>query len=157
MHLDHFAYRVRDREKAVECLEKFLGYRRVANFEIPLEDGSAATSSALRKNGSPDVFVSSGPEGGLISQWVESMGGNGGIHHMAYAVDSVEETMGKWKNEYNMEFTTCRPVVGKYLTQAFTKPNPLTGIIYELIEREDGELGFELENVKKLMESTKGL
>ncbi len=63
--------------------------------------------------------------------------------------------MEEWIRLGVAEFTTDGPVVGEFLTQAFTKPHPLTGIIYELISRDEGVLGFEPENVKKLMESTK--
>jgi len=155
MIIDHYAYRVKDRGKAVEFLGSFIGYLDSAYFEIPLEDGSMAFSTALKKDGEPDVFVSSGPPGSLIDKWVKDNNG-GGVHHIAYAVHSVKATMDDWKSK-GIEFTTDEPIVGEYLTQAFTKENPLTGIIYELIEREDGVLGFELENVKKLMESTRGL
>ena len=41
------------------------------------------------------------------------------------------------------------------LVQVFTKPSELTGVIYELINRE-GE-GFCKDNVKALMESTKNV
>lgn len=154
--LDHFAYRVKDKEEAAEFLSVFLGYTIVKTFEITLEDGSMVNSIALKCEGEPDIFVSSGPPGSVIANWVDSHGG-GGIHHMAYAVKSVKDSMKFWREEYGMDFTTKEPIVGEYLTQAFTKPILSTGIIYELIEREEGVLGFEPANVKKLMESTEGL
>ncbi len=53
------------------------------------------------------------------------------------------------------EFTTDGPLRCPGLTQCFTKPSQLTGVIYEFIERQ-GQ-GFCEENVKDLMNSTKGL
>ncbi|MCE2806624.1 MAG: hypothetical protein LW700_15695 [Gemmataceae bacterium] len=41
------------------------------------------------------------------------------------------------------------------LTQVFTRPSELTGVIYEFIER--GEFGFCKDNVRALMEGTRGI
>jgi len=82
-------------------------------------------------------------------------GGIGGIHHFAYQVNSVEDTMNYWLEKGWAEFTTDRPLTCPGLSQVFTRPHPMTGIIYEFIER--GKHGFCEENVKDLMESTKGL
>ena len=48
--LDHFALRVSDREAALPSLTR-IGYEVVADFLIPLKDGSFAKSYALRKAG----------------------------------------------------------------------------------------------------------
>ena len=53
------------------------------------------------------------------------------------------------------EFTSDAPMKCEGLTQVFTKPSQLTGVIFEFIER--GAFGFCKENVKALMESTKDL
>ena len=156
MRLDHLAYRVRDKEEATDFLSMFLNYSIAKEFNIELEDGSVISSIAMKCEGEPDIFVSSGPPGSVIDDWVTSHGG-GGIHHIAYAVKSVKKAMDFWRKEHGLDFTTDEPIVGQYLTQAFTKPIISTGIIYELIERAEGMLGFEPENVKKLMKSTKGL
>ena len=63
--------------------------------------------------------------------------------------------MDEWRAKGYAEFTSDKPLTCPGLTQVFTKPSLLTGVIYELIER--GEHGFCRENVKNLMESTKGL
>ena len=75
-----------------------------------------------------------------------------GIHHISYEVDSVAETMKRWKDEQGIKFLSEEPLTCPGLTQVFTEPHPVTGIIYELIERESQ--GFCQENVKDLMEST---
>ena len=62
--------------------------------------------------------------------------------------------MDEWRAKGYAEFTSDKPLTCPGLTQVFTKPSLLTGVIYELIER--GEHGFCRENVKNLMESTKG-
>ena len=63
--------------------------------------------------------------------------------------------MEEWREKGYAEFTTDEPLTCPGLTQAFTKPSELTGIIYEFIERE--AQGFCQTNVKDLMVSTRGL
>ena len=174
MRLDHIAYRVKDREAAVQFFCKMFGYQVQTVFEITLMDGSKAKCSALEPperakltgltpdffNGpyhlAPEIFVSDGPEGSLIAEWVKLWGrGTGAVHHMAYMVDSVLETMTLWKVK-GFEFTTDEPLECDDLVQVFTQPNPITGIIYEFIERK-GQHGFCQDNVADLMNSTRHL
>ena len=103
----------------------------------------------------PEIFVSDGSPGSIVGDWVAARGGIGGIHHLAYQVESVENIMAQWKQMGYAEFTSETPLTCPGLTQVFTKPSELTGVIYEFINR--GEHGFCKENVKGLMESTKGL
>jgi 4-hydroxyphenylpyruvate dioxygenase-like putative hemolysin len=84
---------------------------------------------------------------------VAARGGIGGIHHLAYQVDSVEQTMRKWQAKGFAEFSTDDVLRCPDLVQVFTKPSQLTGVIYEFIER--GKHGFCADNVKNLMNSTK--
>lgn len=101
----------------------------------------------------PEIFVSDGPAGSIVGDWVEKRGGVGGIHHMAYQVDNVEQTMKEWLEKGYAEFLSEKPLTCPGLTQVFTKPSQLTGVIYEFIERD--EFGFCKENVAGLMTSTK--
>ena len=61
--------------------------------------------------------------------------------------------MEEWSMKGYVEFATEAPLTCPGLVQIFTKPSELTGVIYELIERENH--GFCQTNVKALMESTK--
>jgi catechol 2,3-dioxygenase-like lactoylglutathione lyase family enzyme len=102
----------------------------------------------------PEIFVSDGPPGSVIDNWVNTWGrGIGGIHHLAYQVDDVQKTMDEWKAK-GWLFTTPAPLTCEDLTQVFTMPSLITGLIYEFIERK-GQRGFCRDNVAKLMESTK--
>jgi len=103
----------------------------------------------------PEIFVSDGSEGSIVGDWVAERGGVGGVHHMAYQVDDVEAVMAEWKEKGYAEFYTEAPITCKDpdLTQVFTKPSELTGVIYEFINREGA--GFCKDSVKQLMESTK--
>ncbi len=182
MRLDHIAYRVADRKKAAEFFQKCLGYRIAEElpdgFEVNFEDDSKANCYVmlppeelvmqapwssmelyqghnLEYHKPPEIFVSQGTPGSIVDQWVKHRDGVGGIHHLAYQVDSVADTMKEWQEKGYAEFTTKEPLSCPGLVQCFTKPSMITGIIYEFIERET--VGFCKENVKDLMNSTKGL
>lgn len=104
----------------------------------------------------PEIFVSDGPPGSVIDKWVADWGrGIGGIHHLAFEVDNVQEKMDEWVAK-GWLFTTQAPLNCESLTQVFSLPNPVTGIIYEFIERR-GQRGFCKENVARLMNSTSNL
>jgi catechol 2,3-dioxygenase-like lactoylglutathione lyase family enzyme len=174
MRLDHIAYRVADRKEAVEFFSVFLGYQvdpeLPYGFDIQFEDGSMAKCYVLlppeKKEGTPrlyeaeetvfhqapEIFVSDGSDNSIVAEWVAANGS--GIHHLAYEVESVEKTMIEW-SLLGIQFTTEKPLKCDGLKQAFTKPHPVTGIIYEIIERD--KQGFCRDNVKDLMESTKDI
>jgi 4-hydroxyphenylpyruvate dioxygenase-like putative hemolysin len=101
----------------------------------------------------PEIFISEGSSGSIVEDWVQSRGGVGGIHHLAYEVYDVEATMKEWQEKGWGEFTSDKPMSCPGITQVFSKPNP-TGIIFEFIKR-TGEVGFCKDNVKNLMMSTK--
>lgn len=101
----------------------------------------------------PELFVSDGGPDSIVGKWVAKRDNIGGIHHIAYQVKSVQETMKEWQEKGYAEFTSKEPMKCPGLTQIFTKPSELTGVIYEFIER--GEHGFCEANVKDLMESSR--
>jgi catechol 2,3-dioxygenase-like lactoylglutathione lyase family enzyme len=174
MRIDHIAYRVADREKAAQFFVEALGYRIADEFEINFDDNTCAQCYALspterfnniedfsgwnlsNDDGNyhmpPEIFVSEGSEGSIVAKWVESKGGTGAVHHIAYQVDDVAVTMSEWKKKGLAEFTTEEPISADGLVQCFTKQHPLTGIIYEFIFRT--KKGFNVDNVKDLMAST---
>ena len=170
MRIDHIAYRVSDRHETVKFFCLAFDYSVVEEFEINFDNGSAAKCFALQSpesfasnNGTsvheayhlaPEIFVSDGDENSVVGKWVKERGGIGGIHHIAYEVDSVAQIMKEWIEKDYAEFTTKEPLKCPGLTQCFTKPNDLTGVIYEFIERDPQAKGFCKENVKDLMEST---
>lgn len=177
MRLDHIAYRCKNRDEAVKFFCDAFGYKPQDEFEITLEDGTKARCQSLEPPEKyfanapfetieaqaageyflpPEIFVSDGPPGSLIDNWVNEWGrGIGGIHHMAYQVDSVRAKMKEWIDK-GWLFTTDDALECEDLTQVFSKPNPFTGIIYEFIERR-GQRGFCKDNVARLMDSTKDL
>jgi 4-hydroxyphenylpyruvate dioxygenase-like putative hemolysin len=101
----------------------------------------------------PEIFVAEGTPDSIVGQWVQQHGP--GIHHIAIQVESVEKTMREWQAKGWAEFTSEDPLHCEGLTQVFTKPSALTGVIFEFIER--GQHGFCADNVRDLMVSTKGV
>lgn len=101
----------------------------------------------------PEIFISSGPPGSLIDNWVNANGGKGGVHHFAYQVNDVRATMKEWIAN-GWLFTTNDALDCEDLTQVFSKPCEYTGVIYEFIERR-GQRGFCKDNVARLMASSK--
>lgn len=176
MRLDHVAYRVADRHKTVDFFIQAFDYKIQTEFEIKFDDGSFAKCVALEPPEKvirspkwvfhdgytdveyhlpPEIFVSDGTEDSIVGKWVAKRDGVGGIHHLAYQVHSVKAKMDEWKWRGYSEFATPEPLTCPGLTQIFTKPSALTGVIYEFIER--GAQGFCQENVKNLMLSTKDI
>ena len=181
MRLDHIAYRVADRHKTVQFFIDAFDYKVQTEFDIEFDDGSKVKCFALEPpekqltncpweniytaegniaelvdltyHMSPEIFVSDGDPNSIVGQWVAKRDGVGGIHHLAYQVRSVQSQMDLWRAKGYAEFTTKDPLTCPGLTQCFTKPSALTGVIYEFIER--GEHGFCKDNVKALMQSTK--
>ena len=102
-----------------------------------------------------EIFISDGPPESIVGDWVAERAGVGGIHHIAYQCEDVAATMKEWREKGYAEFLSEDPLTCPGLTQVFTKPSELTGVIYELISRTDK--GFCEDNVKNLMTSTKGL
>ena len=182
MRLDHIAYRVANRYRSAGFFTEAFGYKLGTEFQIEFDDGSKADCLALvppeirhpdtklwtyhalqaapygsikpEYHAPPEIFISDGSEGSIVGDWVAERGNVGGIHHMAYQVQDVEAVMNEWKEKGYAEFYTEKPIVCKDpdLTQIFTKPSELTGVIYEFINRQSA--GFCKDSVKKLMEST---
>ena len=126
----------------------------VSLFDDRCEDRNS--SAKMEYHAPPEIFVSDGSEGSIVGDWVQERGGIGGIHHIAYQVEDVWEVMQDWKRKGYAEFYSEKPITCKDpdLTQVFTKPSELTGVIYEFINREGA--GFCKDSVKNLMESTRG-
>ncbi len=174
MRLDHIAFRVADRNATAAFFRAAFGYRTQAEFTIDFDNGTHARCLALEPPEKldpnlpwtavgvpafgpthhlpPEIFVSDGEPGSLVADWVAARGGIGGVHHLAYQVDDVAAKMAEWQARGWGEFTTPQPLECEGLTQVFSKPHALTGVIFEFISR--GAHGFCAGNVKALMEST---
>jgi len=155
-HIDHIAFRVADLEKAVKFYTEVMEFEVTDRFFIDFEDNTQARCAALKaKDGQGiSVFLSEGVgEGGVVKAWVKQHGN--ALHHIAYAVDDIKKEVADMKKK-GIQFTTEEVLDSEELTQIFTKPAPETGIIHEIIHRK-GTKSFSVNNVKRLMASTKDL
>jgi catechol 2,3-dioxygenase-like lactoylglutathione lyase family enzyme len=179
VRLDHIAYRVANRDATVKFLTDAFGYTFQAEFDIffndektdaarcvALEPPERATKGApfsITVPGTegqvyhmaPEIFVSEGTEGSIVGNWVKARGGVGGIHHLAYEVPDVEAKRREWVEKGWGDFTSDHAFQCDDLTQIFTTPHRLTGVIFEFIERKG--YGFCSANVRELMKSTAAL
>jgi len=155
-HIDHIAFRVTDLEKAVKFYTEVMDFEVTDRFFIDFDDNTQARCAALKaKDGQGiSVFISEGVgEGGVVKEWVKQHGN--ALHHIAYAVDDIKKEVADMKRK-GIQFTTEEVLDSEELTQIFTKPAPETGIIHEIIQRK-GSKSFSVNNVKRLMASTKDL
>lgn len=177
MHsIDHLAFRVKsdNHEKVCKMFTELFGYEVVTKFSPTFKDGTTQSTvcTVLSKKGAkdaprtlmnngveyqipPDIFISSSSdESSIVAKWVANRNNIGGLHHIASSVDSVQETMDKFKDA-GFEFLSELPLVCEELTQVFTRPSDITNVIYEFIERR--QANFCANNVADLMTSTKEL
>lgn len=154
MELDHIALRVANKLATARMFVDYFGYLITDEFNIDFDNGTKASCLALSKpvTTQPEIFISDGEAGSIVGDWVTARGGIGGIHHLAWRVSSVEDTMAKFRRYKIAQFTTDKPIECPGLVQIFTTEHPLAGTVFEFIQR--GEKGFCAANVKKLMESS---
>ena len=103
MKLDHIAYRVQNRDKTAEFLHRILKYNTETEFEIVFDNNATADCLVLTPptNDNPELFVSDGTEDSIVGEWVKNhRNGQGGIHHLAYKVDKIEEHVGDVPEEF---------------------------------------------------------
>lgn len=174
--LDHIAFRVHrdNHEKTCEMFVNLFGYEIVDKFEPEFPDGTTQSTictvlspkglkaseapRVIEQNGvryqtMPDLFISSSSDpNSVVAKYVANRDSVGGVHHLAYAVDSVDGTMKTFKDA-KFAFLTEKPLVCEELTQTFSKPSDLVNVIFEFIERR--QASFCKSSVGKLMDSTK--
>lgn len=145
--VDHLAIAVEDLDAAVAFYRDQLGFvekeRRVTRgtttgMESVVMSG-AAFHVVLLKGASPESQV---------SRYVAAYGP--GVQHVALHVTDIEAVVEDLK-ERGLTFDTGI-IQGTGLKQAFTTRDPISGMMFELIERTGAE-GFQEQSVQQLFES----
>ena len=182
MRIDHLAFRVANSFKTTNFFKHALGYRNCPRipkgFQVDFDDGTFAQCQVLIPperihqgmpwkilgNSSlkpldrqiyyqpPEIFISEGSQGSIVDRWVKKHGNS--LHHIALQVPNINEVKHEWEREGGLGFASERVLLCPGLKQIFSEPDDLTGVIWELIEREPDENGFCEENVRDLMLST---
>jgi 4-hydroxyphenylpyruvate dioxygenase-like putative hemolysin len=149
--IDHIAFRVESLKAALAFYTEVLGLEVADRFQIKFEDGTMANCAALNA-GSIQIFLSEGVgDGGVVKEWV-GVHGNA-LHHVAYAVPDIHQAVAGLR-EKGVEFLSQDVLEDANLLQIFTRPEPNTGIVHEVIQRK-GNKSFSTTNVKRLMDSTR--
>lgn len=145
--VDHLAIAVEDLEGAVNLYTKMLGFvekeRRVTAGKKTAMESVVVTSDNLQI-----VLIKGTTEESQVTRYVKEYGP--GVQHVAFRVDDIEAVVADLKAR-GIEFDT--PILeAPGLKQAFTKREPVSGMMFEIIQR-TGEEGFSEQNVQKLFES----
>lgn len=182
MRIDHLAFRVINAQRTARFFKDILGYRvcrRVPQgFQVDFADGTYAKCHVLvpperivfgmpwrtivncrsfpyerqEYHQPPEIFISEGSPDSIVERWVQDNGN--GLHHIALQVPSIDIVKEQWEREGHLNFASQNVLTCPGLKQIFTKPDELTGVIWELIERQQDESGFCEDNVKNLMLSS---
>lgn len=145
--VDHLAIAVEDLEAAVAFYRDRLGFEEA---ERRTTQGVKTGMESVVMLGGPLKIVllkGTSPES-QVSRYVEEYGP--GVQHVAFRVAAIEEVVADLQKR-GLEFDTGI-IQGTGLKQAFSAREPVSGMMFEIIER-TGEEGFEDQNVQQLFES----
>lgn len=145
--VDHLAIAVEDLESAAAFYRDRLGFQEV---ERRVTTGSkSGMESVVLKAGELQVVLLKGTsEESQIARYMKKYGP--GVQHVAFRVKGIESVVEDLR-ERGLAFDTD-VITAPGLKQAFSAREPISGMMFELIER-TGEEGFSNENVRKLFES----
>jgi methylmalonyl-CoA epimerase len=143
--LDHVAVAVPDLETSIAFYEGVMGFEVVERRET--KGTFTGMVSAVMKAG-PMILVlvqGTGSES-QVSRYVAEFGA--GVQHIAIQVKDLPEVMARLK-ESGVDFDTTL-IQGTGIRQAFTHRDPTSGMMYELIERQEPDGHFTDESVAEL-------
>jgi 4-hydroxyphenylpyruvate dioxygenase-like putative hemolysin len=144
--VDHIAIAVRDLAESVRYFERFFGCT-VSEWRVT-EGARTGMRSAVMNLGPVTIVLMQGmqPES-QVSRYIDAYGP--GVHHVALRVASTEQT-GRVLAQQGVQFST-EIIRSSKTVQIFTKRDPATGTMLEIIER--GQFsGFTDEGVQQLFE-----
>lgn len=145
--VDHLAVAVTDLEAAVAFCRDRLGFEE-AERRVTQGRKTGMESVVMKAGALQVVLIKGTSEESQVSRFIEEYGP--GVQHVAFRVSGIESVVEDLKAR-GLQFDT--PILeAPGLKQAFTRRDPVTGLMMEIIER-TGEAGFSDENVKKLFES----
>jgi methylmalonyl-CoA/ethylmalonyl-CoA epimerase len=145
--VDHLAVAVDDLEGAVAFYRDRLGFQEVERRET--KGSKTGMLSVVMKAGELKVVLLKGtsPQS-QVARYVQEYGP--GVQHVAFMVEGIEGVVADLRTR-GLPFDTD-VIIAPGLKQAFSKRDPISGMMFELIER-TGEEGFIDQNVQKLFES----
>ena len=143
--IDHVAIAVQDLEESIKHYTEVLGFELKERRRT--EGKVTAMISAVLKAGSVTVVLLQGTtQESQVSRFVEHFGP--GVQHLAFGVENLPALTEELKAA-GMEFDTTI-INSPGLRQIFSKRDPGSGMMFELIERMGGD--FSDQSVQQLFE-----
>jgi methylmalonyl-CoA/ethylmalonyl-CoA epimerase len=128
-HIEHIGIAVINLEAAVEFYEKILGLK-CYNVELVPEQ-KVRTAFLMAGETKIELLEPTDPESS-VGKFIEKRGE--GIHHIAFAVDGIEEHL-KFAEEQGIRLIDVRPRKGaEGLDIAFLHPKSTSGVLIEICE-----------------------
>lgn len=144
--IDHLAIAVEDLNKAISYYADHMGFK--LNTIRNTQGKYSGMRSAVMFNGEFSVvLLASLTEGSQIDLYLKSYGP--GVQHVAFCVDDLDSVYTKMKAN-GVVFSTGI-INGQGLRQVFTKRDPNTGMMHEVIERTN-QHDFDEDSVNQLFE-----
>ena len=131
-HIEHVGIAVTSLEEAIPFYENMLGIKCFAIEEV----ADQKVKTAFFKVGQTkiELLEATAPES-AIAKFIEKNGGRGGIHHVAFNVDSVEEAL-KEAEAAGLQLIDLKPRKGaENLMIAFLHPKSTCGVLTEICEQ----------------------
>ena len=127
--IDHVGIAVPDIETAVDAYVRLLG-RPPSHRQVVESDGIEAVMFEVGES-RVELLGSTGP-GSKIAAFLEKRGG--GLHHVAYGVDDVQEALDEYVGLGLRTLDTCprRGAAGRLV--AFLHPSAAVGVLTELCQ-----------------------
>lgn len=145
--IDHIALAVPDIAAAIKWVRDVLGFELEEERET-LGKRSGMKSAVLRLGFVTIVLTEGIGQNSQTTQFVEAYGP--GVQHVAFRVNNLEAAI-KVMQQNGLAFSSPR-LDSDGLSQIFSRRDPSTGLMVELIERRDFN-GFRDENVQRLFDS----
>jgi len=144
--IDHVAIAVPDLDEATEFYTQALG---MVAEEEKLTQGTSSSmrSRVVRAGGIKFVLVQGTNPDSAVSKYIESFGP--GVQHVALLVDDIEAVVADLSEHIGFDTEIIR---GPNLKQAFTHRDEPSGMVYELVERNEYD-GFQDNNVQALWDA----
>ena len=131
-HIEHIGIAVPNLEEAIKYYETVLGLKCYKTEVV--EDQKVTTAFFMVGQTKIELLEATCPES-TIAKFIEKNGGRGGVHHVAFNVESVEEAL-KEAEAAGLQLIDKAPRKGaENLMIAFLHPKSTCGVLTELCEQ----------------------
>jgi methylmalonyl-CoA epimerase len=129
LKIDHVGIVVENDKQTVEGLSRLFGFEEKKAFEEP---NQGFVSHLINKNAAGiEILSPTNPESG-IARFLRRKGG--GIHHISFEVDNIENETARLMRE-GVKFVTAKPQIVDGLKVIFAHPESTFGLLIELVEK----------------------